>query len=385
MRHSLWARLAMAVAIVGAVGCQHEKKMQTATLHDMSGETPANVNLPPGFAPLKMHAGNSGDDSYGPWPRYIVSEKDNMVMVYVPTQTFMMGGGTGPDEVPARQVVVDHFYIDLHEVTNIQYHKYRLESEESCKHPGHHHPEAVYDQQIARSPQEAALAMLEVEHGMHAAATPSKDKDFYKDYWKPGLNNDHPVRNVSWREAWTYSKWAGKVLPSESQWEAAARGTDRRIYPWGNGETVEQTRYLLNCKTGREDFDGYEYTAPVLNFAAGVSPAGAFNMSGNVWEWTADNYDPGRYAYPSSEDPPSDLVRGTKSFGDPNYPNSLQKETRRSRVGPMRGDERVIRGGSFADPIEMCRVDTRDAARPDSHVYNVGFRSVLPLPPDTRY
>ncbi len=381
MRPSLWTRLALTGLVVTAVGCQHDKKMQKTTLHDVSNEPPAHLNLPPGFAPLKMF-GSGG--SYGSWPQYIVSERDNMVMTYVPTQTFMMGGGTGPDEVPARQVTVNHFYIDLHEVTNIQYHRYRLASGKgACDHAGHHHPEEAYDQQMARSPQEVALAMLEVDHDMKASAKPSKDKDFYKDYWQPGLNNDHPVRNVSWREAWSYSKWADKVLPTEAQWEAAARGSDRRIYPWGNGETVEQTRYLLNCKTSREDFDGYEYTAPVMNYAAGVSPVGAFNMSGNVWEWTADNYDPGRYAYPSSEDPPSELTRGTMPFGDASYPNSLNKEVRGTRVGPMRGDERTIRGGSFADPVELCRVDARDSARPDSHLYNVGFRSILPLPPET--
>jgi len=322
-----------------AVGCSHH-----SPLADHHAELPDGVVLPEGFAPLVGHYGTGNpDDDYMGWPRYIVSERDNMIMCYVPTQEFTMGGGLQVDEVPARTVVVNHFYIDLHEVTNSQFH------------------------QFARSAK---------RHGAKAC-----NLDQYKEYWIPGLNNNHPVRNVSWRQALAYAQWAGKCLPTEAQWEAAARGIDRRIYPWGNEDVSEVTRFLCNARTGLEDYDGYSYTAPVMNFAAGVSPFGVFNMSGNVWEWCDDYYDPGRYAYPSAEDPATGLERGPKPFGDSNYPNPLDKDIREARVGPLRGDERVIRGGSFADPIERCRVDTRAGARPDVHQNNIGFRCVLPLPP----
>lgn len=335
---AIWAA-GMSLLLLAAVGCG-----QKSPLADRCAELPEGVVLPQGFAPLRGHYGlGNEDDDYGGWPRYIVSERDNMIMCYVPSQQFMMGGGLQVDEVPPRQVVVNHFYIDLHEVTNGQF---------------------------------ARFAKSAKRHGVSAAKV-----DQFKDYWTPGLNNNHPVRNVSWNQARGYAQWVGKYLPTEAQWEAAARGIDHRIYPWGNEEVSETTRFLCNARTGLDEFDGYSYTAPVMNFAAGVSPFGAFNMSGNVWEWCDDYYDPGRYAYPSAEDPATGLQRGPKDFGDSNYPNPLEKDIREARVGPLRGDERVIRGGSFADPIERCRVDTRAGARAGAHQNNVGFRCVLPLPP----
>jgi sulfatase modifying factor 1 len=119
-----------------------------------------------------------------------------------------------------------------------------------------------------------------------------------------------------------------------------------------------------------------------MSYAPGVSPFGIFNMAGNVWEWCADWYDPGRYGYPSDEDPPSALERGALPFGDRNYPNPAHKDIRDARVGPPVGAERVIRGGSFTDPIQRCRVDSRAAALPGVHQNNIGFRCVLLLPPD---
>lgn len=320
-------------ALVGSLlGCASNDKRQLA---DETAPVEQHVLLPRGFQPLADQSiPDDEQDHYGGWPRYIVSERDKMVMAYVPSQVIRLGGGTGLDEVPAREVVVNHFYMDIHEVTN----------------------------------------------GQFAGFSGSGKEGSFRRYYVVGQNEDHPVRNVSWNSAASYAKWANKWLPTEAQWEAAARGDDQRIFPWGNDSTSETTRYLCNASTSRSDYDGYEYTAPVMNYAAGVSPFGIFNLAGNVWEWCADNYDPGRYAYPSVEDPATGLDRGAKEFGDTYYPNPRDKDIREARVGPLRGSERVIRGGSFADSIERCRVDAREAARPGATFSNVGFRTVLVLP-----
>jgi|GEM_PF-665436 len=396
--------VAAGLLLATSTGCQPTQ----SKLADRAADLPMAAHLPPGFYPLTGHAAQGNpDDCYNGWPRYIVCENDNMVMAYVPTQTITMGGGLGRDEVPARKVVINHFYADIHEVTNVQFDRFRKAAAERkpcakvldpmglvtrsqlAKNRQKDRPweesEAYHTYEYEYACREQGKQMLYPETSLNYwlwnGQTPA-DIDFYLDYWKPGLNNNHPARNVSWWEAWYYSKWVGKTLPTEAQWEAAARGTDQRIFPWGNDDVSETTRYLCNAKTDRESFDGYEYTAPVLNFAAGVSPHGLYNMAGNVWEWCADWYDPGRYAYPSDEDPAMGMERGTKAFGDANYPNPLGKDIREGRVGPLRGDERAIRGGSFADPIDRCRVDARTSARPDVHRNNVGFRCVLPLPPE---
>ncbi|MHC4441552.1 MAG: formylglycine-generating enzyme family protein [Planctomycetota bacterium] len=386
----------------GGLGCA-PKALQVA---DYAAELPPHVMLPPGFYPLAGHYHiDNPDDHYDGWPRYIICDNDNMIMAYVPEQRIMMGGGLDEDEVPAREVAVNHFYMDIHEVTNAQFDRFRKAASERVPKVQMADPLGLFSKSELKRDRVKQRPWIESEayhtydyeyyirqhlkqklypetalnfwfwNGQTAG-----DIDFYLDYWQPGLNNNHPVRNVSWWESCYYSHWTGKALPTEAQWETAARGGDHRIYPWGNEEVSEVTRYLCNARTGREDYDGYEYTAPVMNFSAGISPFGVYQMAGNVWEWCADWYDPGRYAYPSEEDPPMGLERGAKPFGDNNYPNPLAKDIRETRVGPLRGDQRVIRGGSFADPIERCRVDVRAGARPDVHQYNVGFRCVLPLP-----
>jgi formylglycine-generating enzyme required for sulfatase activity len=324
------------MALMFGLGCEASQSQQLPRAN-RNPELPGHVRLPAGFYPLTDHYDlDNESDHYNGWPRYIVSRRDKAIMAYVPAQTILMGGGPSPNAVPAREVVVDHFYMDIHEVTNAQFHRFgRVRG----------------------------------------------DITAYEQYWSPDVNDDHPVRNVSWHEASRFSTWAGKELPTEAQWEAAARGDDGRIYPWGNNSHSDVTRFLANTHTGRMNFDGYEYTAPVMSFAAGVSPFGHFQMAGNVAEWCADWYDPSRYAYPSPADPATALYRGALPFGDENYPNHRGKHIRASRVGPPLGDQRVIRGGSFADPIEQCRVDVRRSARPGARQFNVGFRSALVLPP----
>jgi formylglycine-generating enzyme required for sulfatase activity len=334
--------LVVGLLLTAGVGCQSKQAHEpaaspediAAALPDYGAPLPEGVSLPHGFYPLVgQYEPSEPEDSYNGWPRYIICVADGMVMAYVPSQTFMMGGGPSLQDVPARTVRVNHFYMDICEVSNAQFKKY------SSSGP-------------------------------------------YCDFYIPGRNDYQPVRNVSWFDAQGYASHMDKALPTEAEWEAAARGGDRRIYPWGNDSQSDVTRYLCNYSTGRQNYDGFQGPAPVMDFAPGVSPFGIFNMAGNVWEWCGDWFDPGRYAYPSSEDPPSALERGLLPFGDRNYPNPAHKQIPDSRVGPPVGTERVIRGGSFTDPIEYCRTDHRYALPPQIRRNNVGFRCVLTLPPE---
>jgi formylglycine-generating enzyme required for sulfatase activity len=189
-------------------------------------------------------------------------------MVYVPAGEFIMGSDEGSsDEQPVHTVYLDAFYIDRTEVTNTQY--------QEC---------------------------VEAE----ACGTPSSTI-FYDD----ADYAQHPVVYVSWNDADAYCRWAGKRLPTEAEWEKAARGTDGRTYPWGEGIDCDRAQYD-ECDFG---------TVPVGSKPKGTSLYGALDMAGNVWEWVADWYDFGYYIRSPDRNPP----------------------------GPDPGGYRVLRGGSWRD------------------------------------
>ena len=164
---------------------------------------------------------------------------------------------------------------------------------------------------------------------------------------------NHPVVCVNWEQANTYCKWREDRLPTEAEWEKAARGTHGQIYPWGDADPNEALLNFCdrNCKEDQADQnydDGYADTAPVGAYPEGVSPYGLLDMAGNVWEWTADWYDANYYAKAPSHNP----------------------------QGPDEGERRVVRGGSWSANRIFAPVSYRNAYSPNSSVHDLGFRCV---------
>lgn len=221
-----------------------------------------------------------------------VAGRDNMVQVYVPAGEFLMGKG------PVHLVYLDTFWIDRTEVTNRMY--ALCVSSGSCLPP----------ERIS-----------------------SYTRDFY--YGNSDYAN-YPVVYVRWEDANNYCQWAGRRLPTEAEWEKAARGVDGRTYPWGED---------IDCINA--SYDGcVENITAVGSYPTWASPYGAFDMAGNVWEWVADWYDRDYYQNPPAQNP----------------------------TGPEEGMFRVIRGGSWLSPDRYVQVTFRDWGEPDYVDYVLGFR-----------
>ena len=251
-----------------------------------------------------------------------ISEKDQMAQVYIPAGEFTMGsndpdskitwtGGRAAPEIPVNKVTLDSYWMDKFEVTTGQY--------ATCVTAGGCKPPHLTKYYIGPN---------------------------Y--YGNPEFSN-YPVIFVDWYMATAYCKWAGRRLPTEAEWEKAARGTDGRKYPWGN-EPISGDRANfcdVNCpKTfANPNYDdGYKVTAPVGSYPKGASPYGVMDMAGNVWEWTSTII----MAYPYS---------ATDGREDPN----------------MRA-ERVWRGGTWSDGTWWLHSALRYRAVQTYFYGNLGFR-----------
>jgi formylglycine-generating enzyme required for sulfatase activity len=227
-----------------------------------------------------------------------ITGKDGAPMVVVPAGEFTMGGNQGEeDEKPPHRVYLDAFYMDKYEVTVGRYAKF-----------------------LEATSMEAPLQWNVMHQPQH---------------------QDRPVTHVDWADAGTYCHWAGKRLPTEAEWEKAARGTDGRIYPWGNDPP---TRLHANFEKG--NWNNHAALVPVGTLNDGKSPYGIYDLAGNVWEWVSDWKD--RDYYKSSPD--------------------------HNPKGPERGDLKVLRGGSWHDSPEDLRSADRHAVQPNNRSSHNGFR-----------
>jgi len=229
--------------------------------------------------------------------------KDGAIMVYVPPGPFPMGSEEGAtDERPVHEVHLDGFYVDKHEVS---WGRWKL----------------------------SGLPYTDdVDSRLRKPRAPD---------W--GILDDHPALNIGWHDAVAYAEWAGKELPTEAQWEKAARGTDGRQYPWGDGPPNEERAIWLEHPIARKS------TAPVDCCAEGASPYGVLNMAGNVYEWCRDVYDADFYARSPEHEP----------------------------VNLEDGRYRVLRGGAFVLEVEDMRSAYRYRLLPEDRAPYIGFRTVV--------
>ncbi|MFZ0546135.1 MAG: bifunctional serine/threonine-protein kinase/formylglycine-generating enzyme family protein [Candidatus Promineifilaceae bacterium] len=266
---------------------------------------------------------------------------DGMIMAYVPAGSFVMGSdpeldpAAGTAEQPPHEVSLSAFWIDQTEVTNAMFARFvaAMGYVTTAEEEG--------TGQIQEDVQSEVVAGTDWQH-------PSgPDSDL------AGLDN-YPVLQVSWIDAQAYCSWAGGSLPTEAQWEYAARGPENWLYPWGNtfdGNLVNFCDANCTLPQSNASFDDHSARlAPVGSLPDGASWVGAFDLAGNVWEWVADWFSPDYYSNSPVENP----------------------------TGPETGDGRVLRGGSWYDDAPHVRAGGRGASGPTNRHALYGFRCVLP-------
>lgn len=284
------------------------------------------------------------------------TSKENMV--FLPGGEYKMGtneknGFPADGEGPVRKVKVDPFYIDVHAVTNGEFALfvkdtgYKTEAEQ-------YGWSFVFYQFLSPRTANQVKQMVQgtpwwrVVEGAYWYQPEGSDSTIDE-------RMDHPVIHVSWNDALAYCKWAGKRLPTETEWEFAARGgLDQKTYPWGNKLTPDGEHYcnIWQGKFPQENTkeDGYDGTAPADSFLP--NGYGLYNMAGNVWEWCSDWF-----------------VRSIHQRGGRENPK-----------GPVKGTARVMRGGSYLCHKSYCnryRAAARTSNTPDSSTGNIGFRCVV--------
>ena len=257
--------------------------------------------------------------------------------VFVPAGAFLMGSEDGEArERPVHEVTLAAFWLDRSEVTNAQFAAFVAETgyETTAEREGG-----------AWNAAGEAWAYIDGANWQHPQGP---DSDL------TGLET-HPVILLTWDDAVAYATWAGGRLPTEAEWEYAARGPEARVYPWGAEFDGQKLNFCdLNCPFPGADQtvdDGFAFTAPVGAYPDGASWVGALDMAGNLWEWLGDWFNPDYYANSPAVNP----------------------------TGPAAGEQRAVRGGSWLRGVQQARSAFRNLNDPGFRNDQVGFRVVVPL------
>jgi sulfatase modifying factor 1 len=301
-------------------------------------------------------------------------------MVWIPGGTFLMGSNDHyPEEAPAHLVAVDGFWMDQYEVTNAEFRRF-------VKATGY---VTVAERQPTPENYPGVPPEALVPGSLVFQKPPYRvDLRDYRNWWSylpgadwrhpegPGSTLDgrdrHPVVHVAYEDAEAYAQWAGKEIPTEAEWEFAARGgLEGAVYTWGN-EFAPRGRQMANTWQGEFPWqnlvaDGYERTAPVGSFPP--NDYGLYDMAGNVWEWTCDWYTP---RHPECADKPCCApVNPRVADAEPSYDPALPH---------VRIPRKVIKGGSFLCAPNYClryRPSARSPETIDSSTCHLGFRCIV--------
>ncbi|HSH02775.1 MAG TPA: formylglycine-generating enzyme family protein [Anaerolineae bacterium] len=272
-----------------------------------------------------------------------IEPNDNITYdtVFIPAGTFMMGNAAGhSDEQPVHEVYLDDFSLGKTEVTNEMFAAFV----------------AATGYQTTAEQRGSAFVFADatwvVVPDAYWAAPTGPDSNI------EGLAN-YPVIHISWYDAHAYCQWVGGRLPTEAEWEKAARGPESFLYPWGNQFDGHNLNYCdAQCNTTWSDTtidDGYPQIAPVGHYPAGASPYGALDMAGNVWEWVADWYDSQYYDHSPPDNP----------------------------LGPPTANYKILRGGAWDDQPAYTRTTFRDWSAPTNANATTSFRCAIPTPRPT--
>ncbi len=288
----------------------------TDTAYPPDTPVPPDTEYPPSPTVEPSPTPVQGGGSLPVQPVEVITDGLGVPMVLIPAGPFVMGS----DEVlnaPPHTVFLDDYYIDMYEVTNALY--------------------ASFLNDIGNQEEDGVFWLDTLSEFGHLHMVDS--------VWVPDEGfTDHPNVEVTWYGAKAFCQWRGARLPTEAEWEKAARGTDERTFPWGEEINCEVTNYR-SC--------GFGVSLPIGSYPGGVSPYGVHDMAGNVAEWTADWYAADYYLKSPSENPP----------------------------GPSKGETMASRGGSWYSNSTFLRTFHRNNEfSPRRTLRNVGFRCVVSSP-----